>query len=53
MKITEASTYRFIAYAPQVDLYCVIVPRVKGGSGYVGHYTTLDEAIQARDKAAL
>jgi hypothetical protein len=46
----EAGKYHGITYAPEVQLFSVIVPRV-GKSGYCGHFATLNQAIAARDAA--
>lgn len=49
MRITEDSTFRYINFAPAVNLYSVIVPE-RGRSGYIGHFNDLDSALLARDQ---
>jgi hypothetical protein len=49
MKI-EDHIYRYIVYAPFVDLFSVLIPRGKR-IHHAGHYSSLSEAISARDAA--
>jgi len=48
----ETHAYRHINYAPLVDHYTVLIPKSDRPwlTDYIGSFSTLDEAISARDQ---